>query len=365
MKPRTPVVLALIAINVAMFVVEIVHGADAIQPTPQQLLDIGANYGPLTLGGEYWRLGAAMFLHFGILHIGMNMLCLWSGRIVEHLYGSFAFACMYLAAGLLGGVASLARSSAVVSAGASGAVFGVFGAFGAFIVMRRTKLNPEAVRSTGRSLLSFVGLNLIIGFTVPGIDITAHVGGLIGGFLVGVVLLAGDSSERQRNVRAIVSLVVAAGLSLGAMQIIPVSAAHPAIAADKIIDLNNEVFTRRDKLDKQLDAKEITQQQYYDILEREIIPKWHAARLQLDGVKVAPESRLRLEKLKNYVSLEEDELQALSDMLRQGKAYDEDARKAFQDKQELASESRKDLQDDLKNLSTGPSPQPVPQPTPQ
>src|SRR5882672_4329407 len=113
-----------------MFVIEIATGADAISPTPQQVLAVGADYGPLTLNGEPWRLVSSMFLHFGILHIGMNMLCLWSGRIVELLYGRLGFVAIYLVAGLAGGVASLARSSAVISAGASGAVFGVFGAFG-------------------------------------------------------------------------------------------------------------------------------------------------------------------------------------------------------------------------------------------
>src|SRR5262249_31772972 len=96
------------------------------------------------------------------------------------------------------------------------------------------------------------------------------------------------------------------------------------------------------------DAKAITQTQYYETLEREIIPQWHAARLQLDGVTVASESRLRLEKLRTYAWLEEDELQSLSDMLRAGKAYDEDARKAFADKQSAPPEARRDLQADLK-----------------
>ena len=93
------------------------------------VLEWGANFGPKTMDGQWWRLFTSMFLHFGIIHIGFNMWVLWNvGRLVERLVGNFGFALLYVVSGLLGSVASLAWNPTTISAGASGAVFGVVGA---------------------------------------------------------------------------------------------------------------------------------------------------------------------------------------------------------------------------------------------
>ena len=265
-KPRTPVVIALIALNVVMFAIEIATGADALAPAQQKLIALGADFGPLTLHGEPWRLVASMFLHFGVIHIGMNMICLWQGRFVENLFGHVGFIAIYLVAGLLGGIASLVHSAAVVSVGASGAVFGVFGAFGAFLLMRRDRLDPKAVIASAKSLVTWIGLNLVLGFSIKTIDVTAHMGGLVAGFLVGVALLAGASAERQRVIRSIAVMVAGVAISLGALQLIPTS------PVDQLIRLNNDMFKQRQHLDEQLDAHDITQMQYADILDRDIVP---------------------------------------------------------------------------------------------
>src|ERR1700733_4850119 len=144
---------ALIAANLAVFVLEIVHGADPLSPTPQQIIDLGGGFPPLTLHGQWWRLGSSMFLHFGVLHIALNMVCLYQARVVEQLFGRVEFLAIYLLAGLGGGIASLlASTGSIVSAGASGAVFGVFGAFGAFLALRRSQMENEAWQRTARSI---------------------------------------------------------------------------------------------------------------------------------------------------------------------------------------------------------------------
>src|SRR4051794_11193905 len=84
------VTYALIAANLIAFGLEIAAGTDASKPTAQQLLQVGGNFAPLTKGGEPWRLVTAMFLHAGLLHLGMNMLCLAQARIVEQLFGRFS-----------------------------------------------------------------------------------------------------------------------------------------------------------------------------------------------------------------------------------------------------------------------------------
>ena len=193
---------ALIAANVAMFAVEIAHGADALAPTPQQIIDLGGSFPPLTLHGEWWRLGSSMFLHFGIVHIALNMVCLYQARVVEQLFGHLGFAAIYLLAGLGGGVASLvAGSGHAVTAGASGAVFGIYGGFGAFLVLRRSQIQTDAWQRTARSIGTFLVLNLVIGLTAKGISLSAHVGGVIVGFGVGAALLAGSGTSPKRTLQ--------------------------------------------------------------------------------------------------------------------------------------------------------------------
>jgi rhomboid protease GluP len=162
-----------------------------------------------------------MFLHYGVIHIGMNMIVLYQGRIVETVYGRAGFAALYLAAGLVGGIASLAHSANTVSAGASGAVFGVFGAFGAFLLLRRDRLDPIAVKRNLQSLAFFIALNLYIGGTTPGIDLSAHIGGLVAGALAGFALLVGARADSRRGLRAAIVAAVAIAVTAAALVALP------------------------------------------------------------------------------------------------------------------------------------------------
>ena len=122
---------ALLLLNVGVFVVMAVQGI-AIDPPTQALVDRGANYAPLTLGDQPWRLVTALFLHSGLWHIAFNMWCLWDlGAICESLYGHVTFAAVYLISGIGSSLASVWWHPAVPSVGASGAVFGIVGALSA------------------------------------------------------------------------------------------------------------------------------------------------------------------------------------------------------------------------------------------
>ena len=221
-RPQTWVTYALIAVNVLVFGYELANGADLMNgPTPQKMIDLGGDFAPLTLDGQWWRLATSMFLHYGIAHIGMNMLCLYQGRIVEIVYGRAGFAALYVASGLVGGIASLGHASNVVSAGASGAVFGVFGAFGAFLLLRRDRLDPVAVRNSARSLAFFIAINLVIGLQSATIDLSAHVGGLVAGALAGAALLVGTSANSRRGLRALAVAIAAVAVTAVALVALP------------------------------------------------------------------------------------------------------------------------------------------------
>jgi membrane associated rhomboid family serine protease len=182
---------AIIAINVAVFLVDAaLAGGSGLSLTggPGPLSNAGSVYGPAVAGGEWWRLITGAFLHLGLLHIAFNMYALWLfGPIIEQMYGHVEFAVIYLLCALGGNVLTILVAPNVPALGASGAIFGLFGL--AFIVSRRRHLllGPQV-----RAMLSRVGsllvLNLIITFTLPFISWTGHVGGLVVGGVIGLLL---------------------------------------------------------------------------------------------------------------------------------------------------------------------------------
>lgn len=152
----------------------------------QVLVRFGANFGPLILDGETWRLFTSMFLHIGLAHLFFNSYALFIfGLEMERLYGPDRFLVIYILSGLFGSLASFAsRGPAVFSAGASGAIFGIIGMNLAYFLLHRETFGQFG-RQRMMNTLIIIGINLVFGFTVPGIDNLAHIGGLIAGFVLG------------------------------------------------------------------------------------------------------------------------------------------------------------------------------------
>jgi len=187
--PATPVVTyALIGICTAVFVIEILKGAGFDSMSADLAFRLGANYGPRTLTGQWWRLFTSMFLHFGFLHILMNMWCLFAlGRIAERLMGRTAFLLLSFATGLGGGLLSLAVHPQLVSAGASGAVFGVAGGLVTYLWLKKAPLAFDSVKKELTSLGIFIAYILFYSLQ-PGVDMMAHAGGLISGLAIAAAL---------------------------------------------------------------------------------------------------------------------------------------------------------------------------------
>ena len=178
------------------------------------LLHWGANYGPLTLGGQSWRIFTNMFVHGGLVHVAANMWCLWNfGPIAERVYGRWRFLIVYLLTGLASSVASVAMHPSTISVGASGAIFGVVGALVFPFYRKRVVLPPPVMKAMMRSLLTFIFINLLIGSAVPMIDNAAHVGGLLAGLLLGAIVThfaisGGDLSQLFPKVAAVSALLI-------------------------------------------------------------------------------------------------------------------------------------------------------------
>jgi rhomboid protease GluP len=270
------VTITLAVANLAVFGWQLVAGADPMGPTAQWMAAHGGNFGPLTLDGEQWRLFTSMFLHYGLLHIVMNMIGLVDGgRHVERMYGPAGFAALYLVSGLAASLATSLRAN-VVSAGASGAIFGVFGAFGAFLFLHRERLDRAEVSKQARGLLVFLAYNIFFGLTAEGIDMVAHVGGLISGFVVGLALEAGTGEEPSTARRSFLVAVVGVGLVLGGAFLAP----RPATALGDLDQMEKQAVARWQEAAGQFDAGTLSGPQLADVIEKEILPPWrkvHAA----------------------------------------------------------------------------------------
>ena len=188
--PRVRVSQFLIGVNLAVFLAMLVSGAGLWHSSNSVQLAWGANFGPATQDGEWWRLGTAMFLHFGVLHLLMNMWALWdAGQLVERMYGPFRFAVIYFLGGVAGNLFSLvSHHGQAVSGGASGAIFGLYGALLVCLWRERKNLHPHEFRWLFWGASGFSVVIVIVGLLIPGIDNAAHIGGFLTGLLSGVGL---------------------------------------------------------------------------------------------------------------------------------------------------------------------------------
>jgi len=184
-----PLTYGIIGINIFLYLFSAFFSHSIVDMDMQVLVDMGALYGPLTvMKGEWWRLFAAMFLHGGMTHILMNMFSLYLiGRGVEIYFEKKAYVTIYLFSGLIGGLASLYMHPNSVGIGASGAIFGVFGALAGFFLAHRGKI-AEHSKAFMKDFGIVLGINLVLGLSIPSIDVSAHIGGLLVGLIGGFVI---------------------------------------------------------------------------------------------------------------------------------------------------------------------------------
>lgn len=277
-----PVVTFLVVLaNVAVFVWMVQQGVSPVSPTPLEIINWGANYGPLTLNGEEWRLFACMFLHIGLIHLGMNMMALWNlGRILERLVGPTGFLLLYLISGLAGSLASVYWSPMNPSAGASGAIFGVAGAWlGLSWKLRRTL--PKAFLKSARFLMwnvivLFVGFNLLNYFYQPMIDNSAHLAGLLSGVVCGLIL-AEPLPNPGRSFRLLRNLILAIGGTAGlylAFSMFPGPPADVVKLEQKYLRVSRTVDNKLKQADGRYRAGAMSPEEYAAFLEKEVVPRW-------------------------------------------------------------------------------------------
>src|SRR4051794_26151894 len=212
-----PATVVLIAINVIVYLIEVVHGPGGLSIGIRTAYDLGGLWGPAVHeGGDWWRTITSGFVHFSILHIGFNMYLLFIlGRLLEPSIGTLRFVVLYFTSLLAGSFLAPAFPPDSVSAGASGAVFGVIGA--TFVIARGRRLDAIA----GQIGILIV-INLVFTFADTGVSLGAHLGGLAAGVLCGLLIVAGEQGRYGRNLSARnrLAIEVAAMSALGIVSFI-------------------------------------------------------------------------------------------------------------------------------------------------
>ena len=178
-------------------------------PSNDTLISWGANYKPLTLDGQWWRLLSCVFEHIGIIHLVMNMYALmYVGIQLEPILGRGRFLVSYLATGVAASLISLWWHDNIISAGASGAIFGMYGLFLGLLLTN--VIDKQTRQALLPSIGIFIAYNLVFGMR-SGVDNAAHIGGLIAGFIIGLGLYFSlkKPSDKKLEIASIIGIVVA------------------------------------------------------------------------------------------------------------------------------------------------------------
>lgn len=328
--------LVLIA-NVIVFVVMVSQGVSPWMPTSSDLLQWGANYSPLTWGGQFWRLFTNVFIHCGLLHLAFNMWALWNvGRFLEKLIGNAGFCVVYVVTGVFGSIASLWWNGDVVSAGASGAIFGLIGTLASFLWNRSDSIPLEPLSAMRGSLATCIFYNLLFGATVEGIDQAAHVGGLLGGLVCGLLLsqpLDAGTRQRRTTKNLVTGAVCGLGLAILVFQ-------HPPPPPDFFLetDAYNQVVPKSLKSfyenAEKFNNKQMSRQELAAWIETELLPPWREIREHFESLSNVPAGRRdHLHQLRTDLILREESWDLLVQALRRNDA----AKLAeFQEKQKQA-----------------------------
>lgn len=210
------VTLALIAINVLVFAVEALLSGMRVDISTRTLVDMGAMYAPLIQSpADLYRFVTPMFLHMDLMHLGFNMVALYSvGEVLERVLGKGNYLALYFIGGITGNAVSYAADvllggGASVSAGASTSVFGLFVAVALLGLLH--KGNRSFFAQYSKSMLAVIGVNVAYTLLVPSISVSGHLGGALGG-LIAMFMIPAKSLRVPNPVRVVVAVLWVAAL---------------------------------------------------------------------------------------------------------------------------------------------------------
>ena len=315
----TPVILV---INAVVFVLMTLDSGSLFLPPVETLMNWGANYGPLTLDGQWWRMLTSTFVHVGLIHIGLNMWVLWNiAQLVERLAGNVGFLLLYLLSGLFGSLASVFWNPAVLSAGASGAVFVAFGGLMGFVLLRGDSIPKGILGPLRNSGLTFLFYNMIFGLAIPGIDMAAHLGGLAAGFGCGLILSQplDRVSLETRIWRNAVMLVLGSGGLLLVWNAAPPAPADLHGQLAKFEAVERSTLQTYNAAVRNYQGERLSADEFARVIEIDILPPWRDVLEQfeqMDLQKLPTAAQTAVGKIRRYMQMREQAWTALAVGLR-------------------------------------------------
>lgn len=322
----TPIITYLvIAANVAVFAAMVSRGVDIVNPGAMTLLSWGGNFGPMTMNGQWWRLVSCMFLHFGIVHIGLNMWVLWGlAPLVERFAGRTGFLIAYMASGIAGSITSLAWHPTGISAGASGAVFGTAGVLLGFVILRRDTIPGEVRTRMLKSMFNFLVLNTIIGMTAARVDMAAHLGGFAGGMICGLILsqpLLVPELFQRRWIKNMMCLITAIVLLPTAFFLLPEPPVDILAELQRLAIVENEVYDTFYDAQDSAAAGKIDNKQFADRVELKVLRPWDDYIRDIDHLMTLENANQEtMQRLALYLQRRKECWQTLVEGLRENNA---------------------------------------------
>ncbi len=298
----------LITLNILVFIIMAASGVHIVTPEAEDIYNWGGNYGSGTLNGQWWRIFTCAYIHIGVIHLLMNMYgLLYIGLFLEPLLGKWKFLIAYILTGITSSLLSLYIHPDVVSAGASGAIFGMYGVF---LAMLTTNLIDKASKKAILpSIAVFVGYNLINGLK-EGVDNAGHIGGLIGGLLLGYAYYSSLKNADNKMLSTITSIAA----TLIVLALIPITfiATHNSdeayISAVERFTQNFEKFSSMESM--ALEVYKLPENTPKEKLLNEIqnvgIYYWNECeKVITENEKIAPNNKARKinDGLKEYVAI--------------------------------------------------------------
>ncbi len=206
-----PVTIGLIVVNVLAYLIEIATGSGGLGEQSGRIVGDYGLYGPSVSEGEWYRLVTSGFLHANVIHIGFNMLLLFLlGRLLEPALGRLRFGALYFASLLAGSCGALLLDPNGLTIGASGAVFGIAGA--TFVIARGRGMDALA-----GEIGVLIAINLVFSFAAARISVGAHLGGLVGGVVCALAIVAGERGMLGRWRLQAELLAIAAVAAIGVL----------------------------------------------------------------------------------------------------------------------------------------------------
>jgi len=341
----------LIIANVLVFLGTVAGGADWLLPVGSTLIKWGSNFSPYTIDGEWWRLFTSLFIHFGLVHLFLNMLALaFFGPVVERVYSGATLLLVYFASGLTGAAASIAWHPGINAAGSSPAVLGLVG----YLFVRQLKAGKiltDYLRPTMTAGAVMLGVTLLAGFMYGRIDSAAHLAGVAAGAALGAsgFLPLARSRLYGAMTRYMVNLLAAAFLV--AVSVWCAQHASASFSGEGLYWYTVHWLQRgEERVNKKFNAalslakaNPSDQPALVQELDSDVLPFWRTATLRLSGIQLDFDSPNlpTLQFLQTLASARVHAYELFSKGFREGDAQElAAAKEAMAQTDRLASEAR-------------------------